>query len=245
MGPDLGFSLFDSTTILIWINIDKLDFFNIMKTRFQGFKILWSSFFTDIVKPLKKEKEEVTPGSGSTYVRWGRTSCHENGTETVYTGYAAGGLYTDSGAAANTLCLPTKPLWGEYDDGSNTAARIYGAEYEIFRSYSNRFFKKNVGEGDVPCAVCRSIRTSLLMIPGRNACYDGWSVEYTGYLSAGYYSHYAASEYVCLDADPDVIAGSQRDHNGKLFYMTEAKCGSLPCPPYVEGRELTCVVCSL
>ena len=200
--------------------------------------------FTDIVRQLKKGKDVVTPGSGSTYVRWGRTSCPNNGTETVYTGYAAGSSYIDSGAAVNYLCLPTKPLWGEYDDSANAAARIYGAEYQVFGSDSNRFFKKNVGDNDVPCAVCRTVRPSLLMIPGRNACYGGWTVEYTGYLSAGHHSHKAASESICLDTDPEVIAGSQTDHNGKLFYMTEAKCGSLPCPPYVEGRELTCVVCS-
>ena len=186
---------------------------------------------------------DSTPGS--TYVRWGRTSCPKNGTETVYTGYAAGSHFTHTGAAANYLCLPTEPLWGEYDDSKHTTAYVYGAEYEIFRSYSNKFFSKNLGNNDAPCALCMSTRTSVLMIPGRNACYDGWSVEYTGYLVAGYHTDAAASEYVCLDGDPEVIAGRQSDQNGKLFYPTESVCGSLPCPPYVVGRELTCVVCTL
>ena len=48
---------------------------------------------------------------GSTYVRWGKEACPSNGTETVYSGYAAGSHYTSSGAAANYLCLSPDPLW--------------------------------------------------------------------------------------------------------------------------------------
>ena len=99
-------------------------------------------------------------------------------------------------------------------------------------------------DNDVPCAVCRSVRTSILMIPGRNACYDGWTVEYAGYLSAGHHGHNSATEYVCLDADPEVVAGRQADNNGRLFYIVESMCGALSCPPYIEGRALTCVVCT-
>ena len=51
--------------------------------------------------------------------------------------------------------------------------------------------------------------------------------------------------FVCLDDDPETIQGGAADLNGALFYLTEARCGPLPCPNYVDGRELTCVVCSL
>ena len=51
--------------------------------------------------------------------------------------------------------------------------------------------------------------------------------------------------FVCLDDDPETIQGGAADKNGALFYLTEARCGSLPCPNYIDGRELTCVVCSL
>ena len=82
------------------------------------------------------------------------------------------------------------------------------------------------------------------MIPGRNQCYKGWTLEYKGYLVAGHHGHAAATEYVCLDDNPDVIPGRHTNQNGALFYMVEGRCGSLICPPYVDGRELTCVVCS-
>ena len=61
---------------------------------------------------------------------------------------------------------------------------------------------------------------------------------------AGSYAHAAGSQYTCVDSDPDTVQGGQGNKNGKLFYLVEARCGSLKCPPYVEGRELVCAVCS-
>ncbi|XP_078681676.1 uncharacterized protein LOC144916423 [Branchiostoma floridae x Branchiostoma belcheri] len=51
-------------------------------------------------------------------------------------------------------------------------------------------------------------------------------------------------EYVCVDGQPETVPGGDANQNGALFYLVEARCGSLPCPEYVEGRELTCVVCT-
>ena len=66
----------------------------------------------------------------------------------------------------------------------------------------------------------------------------------SGYLVAGDYMHSSASEFICLDSNAEAIVGSAANHDGKTFYLAEGYCGSLPCPPYVQGRELTCVVCS-
>ena len=62
--------------------------------------------------------------------------------------------------------------------------------------------------------------------------------------NGGYHGHTAATKYTCVDHHPDTLHGGQVSKDGRLFYMVEAKCGSLNCPPYVEGRELVCVVCS-
>ena len=56
-------------------------------------------------------------------------------------------------------------------------------------------------------------------------------------------NHQAPSEYVCVDKNGEKVRGGEADRNGKLFYQVEAVCGSLPCPPYKNGREMTCVVC--
>lgn len=63
-------------------------------------------------------------------------------------------------------------------------------------------------------------------------------------LMAGYYGHSAGSVYTCVDNHPDTLHGGRADQNGYLFHQVEARCGSLKCPPYVEGRELVCAVCS-
>ena len=50
--------------------------------------------------------------------------------------------------------------------------------------------------------------------------------------------------FECMDADPEVIQGGAANLDGALFYPVEGRCGSLPCPNYVNNREVTCVVCS-
>ncbi|KAI0239762.1 hypothetical protein LSAT2_009484, partial [Lamellibrachia satsuma] len=100
-------------------------------------------------------------------------------------------------------------------------------------------------DNNVPCAVCLvTNRPTKLMIPARLSCPDGWTKEYSGYLMAEAYSHKGRTTYVCVDNAPEVIEGGGSNQNGALFYNTEAVCGSLPCPNYKDGGEITCVVCT-
>ncbi|KAJ8301486.1 hypothetical protein KUTeg_020473 [Tegillarca granosa] len=82
----------------------------------------------------------------------------------------------------------------------------------------------------------------FFIFTAKDRCYNGWHLEYRGYLMTQYHSQ-AASNYVCVDAKPEKI-GSMANHNGRLFYPVESMCGALPCPPYVNHRELTCAVCT-
>ena len=187
--------------------------------------------------------------AGSTYVRWGRNNCSGNGTELVFSGYAAGSWYKDDGGAANFICLSPDPQWQYYNDSHNLGGLVYGVEYQftvgIIPGFDTTpFLHKSIYEDNAPCSVCRTRRPTVIMIPGRNQCFKGWTLEYKGYLVAGSSQHTAASEYVCLDDYPDVIPGGHINQDGKLFYLVEGRFGSLTCPPYVDGRELTCVVCS-
>ena len=198
------------------------------------------------VTALKTDKPKYK--SGSTYVRWGKTNCSGDGTQLVYAGYAAGSDYRDNGAAANHICLSPDPLWGYYTNAKDADAKVMGVEYEFYGvtngGDTSAFFHKNLHNEDAPCSVCRSPRPTVIMIPGRNQCYSGWTLEYKGYLVAGYYGHASPSEYVCLDDYPEAMQGGHASQDGKLMYMVEGRCGSLRCPPYVDGRELTCAVCS-
>ncbi|KAL3880006.1 hypothetical protein ACJMK2_032278 [Sinanodonta woodiana] len=189
----------------------------------------------------------TVPGGGTTYVRWGRTTCPENATELVYKGYMAGSDHTQTGNGPNNLCLPEDPTWAKYQDKTSDSAYrayVYGTEYEIGGSGTFTPFSPDLLENDVPCAVCRTTRSSSIMIPGRTNCYSGWTVEYSGYLVSMLYGHASPVEYVCLDGNPESIDGGIANTNGHLVYLVEVICGALRCPPYVNGRELACVVCS-
>ena len=60
---------------------------------------------------------------------------------------------------------------------------------------------------------------------------------------AGHTRGSVASEYLCVDSLPEKLNGGNGDKTAKLFSFVQAICGSLKCPPYVNGRELTCAVC--
>ncbi|WAQ93732.1 hypothetical protein MAR_006203 [Mya arenaria] len=165
----------------------------------------------------------------------------------IPSGYAGGSHYSHSGSAANWLCLTDSPQWGYYEENVASGAKVYGGEYEFSDLHydgGSRYFGQNLNDEDAPCAVCKSPRSSSVMIPGRKECFPGWTKEYNGYLVAGDYQHASASEFICLDERPEMIVGGAANMDGKTFYIAEAVCGSLPCPPYVQGRELTCVVCN-
>lgn len=155
-------------------------------------------------------------------------------------GTAGGSSYSQSGGSADYVCLPRDPQWSKYDDAASShGAFMYGAEYE-----DNFFASTNRINSDVPCAVCRSHNTAHVMIPGRMECYKNWTVEYKGYLAGGNYNSPNANNFVCVDGEIDTVFHSQGNEDGKLFYQVEGACGSLSCPPYVNHRELTCVVCT-
>lgn len=66
--------------------------------------------------------------------------------------------------------------------------------------------------------------------------------EYSGYVFASYHksSHYKTN-HICVDRKPSRL--SSGSSNG-IVYPVETECGSLPCPPYVQDRELVCAQCS-
>ena len=100
-------------------------------------------------------------------------------------------------------------------------------------------------DNDAPCAVCHvNGRGEQLMVPGNRTCPEKWTKEYEGILVADAYSH-KRTMYVCLDGNPEVVAGGGPNTNGGLFYAAETTCTALPCPPFVLGNEIACVVCTL
>ena len=149
-------------------------------------------------------------------------------------GVAGGSQFDHTGAAANALCLTMTPQF-DNEAKPTSYAYLYGAEYEHSPDHDDL---------DVPCAVCRVPQSTTIMMAATLTCPSGWTPQYTGHLAAGHPSHKAASEYLCLDGQPEDVPNSSQNHNSYLLYYTIAQCGSLPCGPYIQDRVITCVVCS-
>ena len=166
-------------------------------------------------------------------------------------GYAAGSPYTQTGSGSNYLCLPEDPQWKYYINGDQSSGSIAGVEYQLRNSGPNRnsiFSESNNGVNSLlnnpaPCAVCYvEGRSTILMIPAKTQCPDGWSTEYAGYVVSDHVTHKRRS-YICVDEAPEVAVGAISQDQA-LFYPVEVHCGSLPCSLYPTGRELACIVCS-
>ena len=159
-----------------------------------------------------------------------------------------GGNHYTQGGAANYVCLPDSPEYGNTKDGYQYENRMYGTEYETWDSETIFSKANNVNmtlqNYDAVCAVCFvSNRSTEIMIPAKRTCPSGWTLEYRGYLAAEHYSQ-GRTMFICLDEAPEAVPGSYADNNGALLYAVEGNCGSLACPPYEDGWELACVVCT-
>ncbi|XP_071123906.1 short-chain collagen C4-like [Mytilus edulis] len=185
-----------------------------------------------------------TGASSESYVRWGRTSC-PGGASLVYDGCAAGNAFNKRGSGTNFLCLPRNPEFKKYRSGMDTySGRIFSVEYEIIKDkpYSKKFHNQ-----DMPCAVCLTRkRSTVLMVPGKINCHRGWHKEISGYLMSEISTNqWSQSEYICVDESLESLPGGRANTNHAVVYPVETVCGSLKCPPYENGKELTCVVCSI
>jgi len=165
-------------------------------------------------------------------------------------GYAAGPPYKPGGSGSNFLCLPEHPQWKKFFSGyQEWKGAIGGVEYELYRG-KNVFSKRNHGgqalrDNPAPCAVCYvESRSTVLMVPARTQCLDGWTTEYKGYLASDANNLYRSrSSFICLDEAPEVAVGGKHQ-NQSFIFSVQVACGSLPCSVYHDGRELTCIVCS-
>ncbi|XP_033738539.1 uncharacterized protein LOC117326054 [Pecten maximus] len=176
------------------------------------------------------------------FTRWGRRDCPQGISTLVYAGYTGGSRHTHNGSAAEYVCLPPDPTWGPFKYLEHSSVGyMYGAEYEA----PEQMFGVSNTKEDIPCAVCEGTSHSVvLMIPGRVNCYPNWVEAYHGNLVSGYRDHQAASQYICMDGEPQTVPGGGAvNDNGKLVYGVKTVCGSLPCPPYENDKFLSCVVC--
>ncbi|KAK7095071.1 hypothetical protein V1264_006532 [Littorina saxatilis] len=184
------------------------------------------------VEKLSLSASAVKKEPGSSFIRWGRKSC-PNTTTLVYSGVAGGKEHNQKGSGTNRLCLTRTP---QFDNTAKPPyyGYLYGAEYQEISGHLDH---------DVPCSVCLVPQSTTIMVPATLTCPPGWTPHYTGHLVSQYKDYYA-TEYVCLDGSPEDDSSGVRNDNGLLFYYVVTVCGSLPCPPYINDKVVTCVVCS-
>ena len=174
----------------------------------------------------------------------------------LFKGYTEGPHKNKGGGGSDFLCLHKEPQWENYVDGHQyVTGSIHGVEYEVFNDgrphpRNNVFSEVNndgrpLQQNPGPCAACYvPDRSTILMIPARTQCPDGWTKEYGGYLvSAEEGSDRKRSSYICWDEAPEIAVGGKSQNQGDICPV-EVHCGSLPCSLFISGRELTCVVCS-
>ena len=192
-----------------------------------------------VEQQIQNAKEQQSTNNGVVYTRWGRTDCPTTAIR-VYMGRAAGAYYTHAGTAANYICLPHNPEYYNSTKKAIYAALVYGSEYETWGSPI-----ANLGNHNVPCAVCYAERNAMIMVPAKITCPSQWTREYNGYLMASYYAQVSAKTFVCVDIDAQPVRGEAHNTAGALFYHARlGNCYGLDCPPYNTKKDLACVVCT-
>ena len=188
-------------------------------------------------KGIKGDKEERN--GGTVYVRWGHDQCPSTA-QLVYSGRAGGSYWDQKGGGSNPQCLPLDPNFLTPIRESRHRALMYGAEYHTRTDSSSHVHGRE--NTDVPCAVCHvSNRTAVYMVPAKYICPTGWIREYYGYLMGPYHGKgQHRSQYTCVDSALKPVTGSSPNKDGVHFHFVEGRCGSLPCPPYDNTRELSC-----
>ena len=183
--------------------------------------------------------EMLQKSVGTVYTRWGHDECPSSAS-LVYSGRAGGSRHDEKGGGANPQCLPLNPTYLSINSGKDNVftATIHGGEYQMHRQIGRGSHQSNV-----PCAVCYANRSAHFMVPAQHSCPNSWTTEYFGYLMASRHDLHR-THYTCVDRSFKAVPNSSANEDGFLFYTVEPRCGSLPCPPYDETKELTCAVCT-
>ena len=179
--------------------------------------------------------------SGTTYIRWGRTTC-PSGAVMLYNGRAAASPSRYKGGTSDYLCLPDNPK-GSSTYRASEVGYLEGVEYEEWRSSSRR-----VGE-NMPCAVCYVPTRSAMFVQQANySCPSGWSREYHGYVMSENL-HDRRTSTICVDSYPQAVPGTSTNARlGAHAYFLTVRCpysnSELACGPYEDRRILSCAVCT-
>ena len=158
----------------------------------------------------------------------------------VDSGYTAASRHSHTGGPSNPLCLHKKPRDDRYSDSAWSG--IYVPAWHTLQG-EEAPYSSQLESHIAPCAVCavQEKSTSSMMIPARNDCPPGWTLEDHGFLMASHYTG-KRSESLFFDSDIEGIMSSANVGHRLYAVQAEHRFG-LPAT-YISRRSLTCVVCS-
>ena len=178
------------------------------------------------------------------FTRWGRTTCPSTeGTQRLYDGIVVGN-FAYEGGSAEYICLHKQPQFLRTTAGLQPhRTRLYGTEYEFLDSPPAM---GNLLRHNAPCSVCyTSARSTKIVIPGRTSCPSSWTREYYGYyMSEAQYNNHKSKAPVCIDVNAESVPGSAGHIVKSVIHFMETTCLGINCPPYFNGAEITCAVCT-
>jgi hypothetical protein len=181
---------------------------------------------------------------GLSFIRWGRTTCPTTaGTQLLYTGKVVGSDHRRGGSAEYT-CLHNDPQFLQTTPGLQLRrTQLYGTEYEFLDTPPAL---GNLLRHDVPCSLCYTpTRTAKITIPARTSCPPSWTREYYGYyMSEAQYTNHKTKTPVCMDVNAEPLPGTSGHNVKSVIHFMEVTCVGIQCPPYSNGAEITCVVCT-
>jgi len=176
----------------------------------------------------------------STFVRWGAMTCPTTAS-LVYSGFAAGAHHGHQGGGANMICLTDEPSDApDTHTGSQNHAMLYGTEYEAHYGNADANSKNNKNAG---CTTC-SYDGATYVTWGSVQCTPGHDLLYSGNVMASHHGHWK-SEWVCVDEKREAHTEGVTNRHHNLWYLAEYECGSLPCGPYTQNKEVACAVCGI
>jgi len=178
--------------------------------------------------------------SKAVYTRWGHDECGDDST-LVYAGAASGAQHNQRGGGYNGICVTMNPSEApDKADGAQNHARLYGTEYESHYMGSNRNHNQ-----DAACAVCAYHGRATYNAWGTTECGAGHTRLYQGNVLAAHHSQWRA-EWQCVDeAQKGHAENNAGNNDGVLWYQAEYECGSIPCGPYTQNKEVACAMCGV
>ena len=91
-------------------------------------------------------------------------------------------------------------------------------------------------------------RSAMFIQQASYQCPSGWSREYYGYMMSDRVgsAREGRKSTICVDANAEVVPGTGANTDPSLARFLSVECtnSELPCSPYVDGRILSCAVCT-